>query len=369
MAEPLKARFDRAEIEALAAAFERVDGSFPVAVFVDGTLDAFPALELKQRVGLAADNLAGVLPAPYPEALEVVLAVAGQDGIDGFVAWPLCTFVERHGLEHPRLSLDAMATLTPRWTCEFALRPFLEHHFELTRSYLKRWVRHPDEAVRRLASEGTRPLLPWGQRVAALTGDPTIGIETVTALRHDSSETVRRSVANHLNDVAKTQPDLVVELLSGWMAESPRASSSMVHHALRTLVKQGHPGALQLLGITTEPHVVVHRFTCEPEVVTLGDMIELTASLGSSSESDQKIVIDFRIHHVTASGGSSPKVFKWTVQDIGPGEVVQISKRRRIQTAATRRYHAGEHRIELLVSGRAVASAGFMVQHGSDDVG
>ncbi|MDH3306152.1 MAG: DNA alkylation repair protein [Acidimicrobiia bacterium] len=364
MATPLKDRFDKEVVEILADRFSVAVGGFDRETFVADLLSRFPSLELKERVNLVADRLATDLPADYPTALSVVLQVA-PSGIGEWAAWPLCSFVERHGVGFPVESLDAMSTLTQHWSCEFAVRPYLEDHLELTRQYLGRWVNDPHEAVRRLASEGTRPLLPWGPRVKALTDDPGIGIEVLVALRHDPSENVRRSVANHLNDLARSHPDLVVDLLAEWSAGDPPPNSLMIRHALRTLVKQGHPGALELLGFTVDPEVSATRFSCDPDVVSLGAIIEMTAELTSTSTVEQMLVIDFIIHHVSGSGGTSPKVFKWTTQSLAPGETVTLTKRRRIITASTRRFQAGFHRIELQISGKVLADTGFHLREGS----
>lgn len=358
MAAPLKDLFDRDVVETLAERFAQHTPGFDADGFATGLLAAFPELELKDRINLVADRLADDLPGTYPEALALVVEVSAS-GIDGFAGWPLCSFVERHGLDWPDESLAAMTTLTQTMSCEFAIRPFLDHHLERTRTQLRAWTGHPVDTVRRLPSEGTRPLLPWGPRVAALTADPQIGLELLTALRHDESEDVRRSIANHLNDVAKAHPDLVVETLGAWLAEPQPVDRRMATHALRTLVKQGDTGALRVLGFTTEPEVEVNGFACTPPELELGARIELRAEFSSTSSHDQLLVVDFVIHHVNASGGTSPKVFKWTTQSVSPGECVELRKRRLIQTASTRRYHAGVHRVDLQVAGKVLATTEF----------
>ena len=321
------------------------------------------SLELKDRINLIADRLADHLPDDDETALDLV--VAASDGAAGWSAWPLCSFVERHGLAVPEASLAAMAELTKRASCEFAVRPFIDQHLEVARRHLRQWVDDPHEAVRRLASEGTRPLLPWAPRVDSLLEDPGIGLELLEALCHDQSEVVRRSVANHLNDISRADPELVVGVLRRWMSEGDPIDPGLVRHALRTLVKQGHPAALDLLGFATDPEVEVVRFTCTPGTVRLGGRIEMEAELASRSDGEQRLIVDFVIHHVRADGTTSPKVFKWTTCDLAPRSTVTLRKRRRIQTASTRRYRAGTHRIDLQVAGRAVASTAFELEDSS----
>lgn len=358
MAPLLKDQLNAELVAALAATVRRHDPNFDADRFNATVAASLDDLELKDRINLLADTMAELLPSDYRAALSVV-ELAAEDGVSEWAAWSLCSFVERHGVDDPEASLAAMPTLTKAFSCEFAIRPFLLEHLERTRDHLRRWTGHADERVRRLPSEGTRPLLPWAPRVPALLDDPQIGIELITELRHDPSETVRRSVANHLNDVAKSQPDLVVELLDRWTAESDPVDERMVRHALRTLIKDGYGPALELLGYTIDPQISVTEFCCEPATVRLGDHIELDATVTSSSAGDQLLVVDFVIHHVNAAGATSPKVFKWKTVKLNAGETLHLTKRRLIQDASTRTYHAGPHRVDLQIGGRVVATAGF----------
>lgn len=360
MADLLKDNIDSSLVENLSAMLAEAHSNFDSSQFVDSVLTKLPALELKDRINLIADSIAESMPDDYPAALAAVVQVV-QKNPDVWTAWPLCSFVERHGLNHPEISLDAMPTLTKRASCEFAIRPFLENHLDLTRRYLAKWVEHENESVRRLSSEGTRPLLPWGPRVSALIRDPQIGLELATALRHDPSEVVRRSVANHLNDVSKAHPDLVIELLADWTSQSPPVDNSIVKHGLRTLVKKGDPRALAMLGFSTEPMVEVLRFSCDPASLKLGSKIELVVELASTSADEQLLVIDFVIHHVNASGGTSPKVFKWKTERLAPGAKIQLTKRRSIAPISTRTYYSGNHRVDLQVAGRILASTEFQL--------
>lgn len=365
MAEPLKHQFDRELVELLARRFEAVHPDFDGEGFTEDLLAAFPRLELKGRINLVADALRAGLPDDFGAALDLVVAVADADDVEGFAAWPLASFVERHGLVDPEASLAAMERLTRSFSCEFAIRPFLDAHLERTLIFLRSCTASDDEAVRRLPSEGTRPHLPWGPKVQALLDDPEIGIELLSSLRHDPSETVRRSVANHLNDIARNHPARVVEICAAWSNESA-TEPAMIRHALRSLVKKGDDGALAVLGFTTDPQVEVESFQVDPPTLALGNPITLTASLTSTSSHDQHLVIDFVIHHVGATGATTPKVFKWTTVALGPGETAELIKRRHIATASTRRYHAGRHRVELQVAGNVLADSAFELLDGSD---
>ena len=362
MPEPLKNMLSHPEVELLADGLEKAHPQFDRASFV-AVSDRLQALELKGRINAIADQLAASLPDDYRTALGMVVALSASE-VSGFAAWPLCSFVERHGLEHPDESLAAMETLTQVMSCEFAIRPFLDRYLDKAMEAVHSWAVHDIDTVRRLASEGTRPLLPWGPRVAALTADPTIGLDVLERLRHDSSEDVRRSVANHLNDIAKAHPDLVVETVKRWSNEQ-LVDSAMIRHALRTLIKQGNPGAMEVLGFTSEAKVKVESFSVSPASISLGDSIEMSARLVSESDEAQKVVVDFVIHHPTAQGRVSSKVFKWTTLALDPDQRVDLRKSRKIATASTRKYTAGTHAVELLVAGQVVAKTGFDLRDSS----
>lgn len=355
--EPLKYQMGPDVIALLADRFTAVSTSFDAITFKASIMEELDELELKGRINLIAAQLREALDDDYPVALSRVVEVA-VDGVDGFSAWPLCSFVEIFGVDYPNESLAAMEHLTQRMSCEFAIRPFLDHHLEQTLARLEAWTSHPEATVRRLVSEGTRPRLPWGPKVAVLVERPDIGLSLIEALRHDESEDVRRSVANHLNDVAKAHPDVVVDTAKRWMEDGVEVS--LVSHALRTLVKDGHPGALRVLGFTTDAQVVVDAFTVEPDGVDLGDTIELAARIRSTTSTGaQRLVVDFVIHHPNASEGISTKVFKWKNVELDAGGVLELSKRRTIAHASTRTYQPGRHAVDLKVAGVVVASSWF----------
>ncbi len=359
----LKDSVDAAVVDELARRFAAVDDHFDARGFNERTAPQLAGLELKARIELIARELWRALGDRDPAvSLACLVEVArAEPPVDGWAAWPLATVVELFGPSRPSEALDAMEHVTKRMSCEFAVRPFLRDHYDATYARLLEFTDHNDERVRRLPSEGTRPRLPWGMNVQRLLDDPRPGLALLHRLRHDPSETVRRSVANHLNDVAKSHPALVVETVAAWL-DQPETDRRMVSHALRTLIKRGEPGALCVMGFTTEPQVFIERFDVSPAVVDMGAHITIAADLQSLADGPQRLVVDFVVHHVNASGATSPKVFKWTTVDLGPGERRSLTKRRLIQQASTRTYRAGTHRVELQVGGRVVASAAFDVR-------
>ena len=368
MAEPLKNAFDQSYVKRLADVAASTSRDFDAPGFVASVVAELPVLELKDRVNRIADELHLRLGNDYVDAIAHVVTIAERlaspASLDGaawgssMAAWPLCSIVERHGIAQPDVSLAAMVELTRAFSCEFAIRPFLHRHLETTLAACRHWVGHAHPAVRRLASEGTRPYLPWGTKVPALLDDPGIGISLIEKLRHDPDAIVRRSVANHLNDIARDHPDRAAHIAAEWLDEN-EIDPAMVRHALRGLVKKGHPGAMAALGFTTTAAIDVSRFSVEPNRIFLGDTIAIRADIASTAPHDQRLVVDFVIHHVGARGTTSPKVFKWKTIELPAGGSLTLEKRRLIQTASTRRYYAGNHRVELKVAGRVAAAATF----------
>jgi len=212
--------------------------------------------------------------------------------------------------------------------------------------------------VRRLASDGSRPRLPWGLRLKALVADPSPTLPLLAALQDDPSDYVQRSVANHLNDIAKDHPALIV----AWVREHlPGASAerrALLRRASRTLIKQGHADVLALWGAAA-PFDGSARLQLAPRLVRVGDSLMLRLSLRSRSAAAQALLIDYAVHHVKANGSTSAKIFKgWSVT-LAPGETRILEKNHSMRAMTTRRYHAGRHAIDVRINGRDCAQAAF----------
>lgn len=360
MATPLKDFVGRDVVRRLGARMQAVEPDFDLEGFVGAASASLRDLELKARIAMIARRLGAALPHRFPAAVAAVVRAARHPDppIGAWEAWPLNAFVEQYGIGHPRESLDALEVLTRFASSEFALRPFLEQHPEATWSRVEEWAGHGDEAVRRLASEGTRPLLPWGKRVAALRRDPERGLAILERLRDDPSPTVRRSVANHLNDISKDHPDLAVATARRWSEDASPDTMALLNRGLRTLVKQGHEGALEVLGFTTDPEVEV-ELRCSEERIAVGDTVRLEAMLRSTGSVPQLLVVDYVVHYLRGDGSSAGRVFKWRSVELAPGEAATLRRRHCFQDMSTRTHHPGRHRIGLQVAGRVLAEVAF----------
>ncbi len=363
---PLKESLDRQAVELIAHNLERAWDDFDSAGFVRDASAKLAQLELKQRVHHVIDALAKHLPDEFPVALDILLRAAEKwevedpdDPRHGFAAWPIIDYVAAHGLEHFDESLEALRKLTPLFSAEFALRTFLERDPGRTLARLREWAEDPDEHVRRLVSEGTRPRLPWGKRLPEFQRDPTPILELLERLRDDASETVRRSVANNLNDISKDHPDLVIRVLRAWLRSAPRSRAWLVRHATRTLVKAGHDKVWSLLGIDAAASVRLTHLEVTPRNVKLGGDLTIRIRLRSRSEVAQKLVVDYAVFHVKANGKTRPKVFKWRKLTLGAGEVIELEKRHAFRWLSTRRYYGGRHTIEIRVNGNSLGKKSF----------
>jgi 3-methyladenine DNA glycosylase AlkC len=344
-------------LETIADAGTAAAARFDRAAFLRTASDGLEALSIMERVRHIADALHLALPGGYAGRLDILRAMAPHL-THGFQAIAITEYVARHGLDDFDASMEALAGLTRFGSAEFAIRPFLAADTARALTVMTRWTGSDDDHVRRLASEGARPRLPWAARVPALKADPTLAGPILEALKADTSLYVRKSVANHLNDIAKDRPDWLLARLADWPQEDAR-TAWIVRHALRTLIKKGDPGALALIGVGHGAAVSVCDFAVVPAMVRLGDRIAISAEILSDSSDNQPLVVDYRIHYARAGGKTAPKVFKLKSFELAAGETAALRISQTIRDFSTRRHQPGRHEVELIVNGRTMATAAF----------
>lgn len=313
-------------------------------------------LEMKPRVQLIRQALHSYLPQDYPKALCILLESARSGRLNGFDLWPYSDFIQNYGLSNVDLSLQALRELTPSFSSEFAIRPFLINYPDKTIPYLEQCALDPNLHVRRWASEGTRPRLPWGERLHAFIKTPSITSCILEHLKFDPEQYVRKSVANHLNDIAKDHPKYVLSTLSDWQKIADERDTInlgwMVRHALRTLIKEGNPKALQLIDVSAKAKIQISNFRVNQRVLQVGEYLEFEFKLQSLASQPQKLVIDYLIHFMKANARHSPKVFKLK-EIILPGRSeVAIRKKHHMKQITTRTYYPGAHLLELQINGK-----------------
>ncbi len=355
-------------IDRIATAFHQVDSTFPVKKFKKLAHSGLEALELKARVHHIIAALHAVLPKPLEESAPLFFAVKqhwdygdSNDSLKGFAAWPIIDYIASHGLNHPELALPLLKHLTPLFSAEFALRPFLTHHPKISYTTLQQWLSDDDPHVRRLVSEGSRPRLPWGTQLPQYIENPAPVLALLESLKDDPSDYVRRSVANSLNDISKNHPDLVIQTCQRWQKKASPERLWIIRHATRTLIKAGHPGSFALLGHTANPQLLPPQLQLDKKQLAVGESLSFNVTLHSSVQQPQSIVLDYAIHYVKANGQSSPKTFKLKSFTLAPGERLTISHTRSFKEITTRRYYPGDHTLELLINGSSAGKKQFLL--------
>ena len=352
----LKDWFDEARYRDIARELGRIEPRFDAKRFLKRVLAGLESRSLMQRLHECAVAAETALPGTYRQKVAVLQKLAPKIGHE-FVAIFLCDFVATFGLDDFDFSMEALRFFTCFGSAEFAVRPFIAADQKAALKTMVRWTKDADEKVRRLASEGSRPRLPWGLQLKALVRDPEPTGAILEALKDDESLFVRRSVANHLNDITKDHPERVLARLEGWDLEK-EPLRWIAKHACRTLIKRGNPRALKLFGFGGKAAVEA-RLSLKPTQLALGDRLHIEATLTSTSPKTQRLAIDYVIHYVKARGVAFEKVFKWTEIDLPARKAVVLTKSQVIRDFTTRKHHPGHHRVELQINGARVAKAGF----------
>jgi 3-methyladenine DNA glycosylase AlkC len=267
--------------------------------------------------------------------------------------------VAQFGLDHFEDSMRAQHALTQRFTAEFSIRAFFLRHEAATLARFKQWASDPSDHVRRLVSEGSRPRLPWAARLPAFQKNPAPVLELLELLKDDPALYVRRSVANNLNDIGKDHPDLLAQTAKQWLKGASDERRWIVQHALRSAVKRGEAGALAVLGFGQSSEATVSDARITPKKVVMGQKVSIAFDVSNPSAAPQRVLVDFCIHYVKASGKTSAKVFKLKVLELAPGEKVRLGKTVSTAEMTTRKHHAGVHRVEMLLNGQAQALGAF----------
>jgi 3-methyladenine DNA glycosylase AlkC len=314
----------------------------------------------------------GHLPGNFRSAARILVSSLGPKhaqtdtfGIEPFRYLPHVFFVQKYGIQDFESSMHAQYELTQRFSAESSIRAFLVSYPEATLARLTEWAKDGSAHVRRLVSEGTRPCLPWAPRLRAFMLDPTPVLALLELLKDDRERYVQRSVANNLNDIGKDHPELVIETCRRWLAGATPEREWIVRHALRSLVKGGHHGALTLLGVGERPELRVALARLSATSVRVGETLRFTVRLESESSRPQQLVVDYVVHFVKADGQQRPKVFKLKRLELGERGSAELQGRISFAPMTTRKTYPGEHRLELLINGVAYPLAPFALLAGT----
>ncbi|PHN03534.1 DNA alkylation repair protein [Flavilitoribacter nigricans] len=363
----LKDIYSEALISGYARLVQQIHPEFPASEFQDLVFSPeWQTLELKERMRHISSSMQQTLPQDYTEAVFIVVesaeALIREHGEKmAFEYGFLADFIERFGLDTPDLSLPALERIT-RWTsAEFAVRPYLRDYPERMYAQMQRWARHTSPYVRRLATEGFRPRLPWGMGIPVLKKQPELVLPVLEQLKQDPAETVRRSVANNLNDISKDHPDLVLEIADRWLGHHPD-TDWIVRHACRGLLKKGHPAALELFGFNPELSTVTIYDFRHDDSVAIGRRFHFAFGLRNDGRLANMIRLEYAIDYQTLSGKISKKVFKISEFELAAGATKEFSKQQRFQDFTTRKHYPGPHSLSILVNGQEQISGSFTVR-------
>jgi len=359
MPEKLKNLFFTSESINLFA--DRIDKAFPdfnknkyLKLIYD---DQWKSLELKAKMRHVAICLHECLPKNYEKAINILMKIAPD--IKGFEGMALPDYVELYGLEHWDLSLNALKEFTKYSSSEFAIRPFIIKDRQKVMMYMLELANHKNKNVRRFASEGCRPRLPWAMALPEFKKDPALIIPILEKLKNDESEFVRRSVANNLNDISKDNPEIVLELGNNWIGKSEK-TDWIIKHACRTLLKAGKKRALILFGYEDPKQIKIDKFDIKTQKVKIGDYLKFSFQLIVKGKKNAKLRLEYAIDYLKANNSHNTKVFKVTENTYSAG-YQNFSKKHSFAEMTTRKHYPGLHTVSIIVNGEIKVKKSFQV--------
>ena len=360
----LKEIFDKRRFRSVALDLAAIYPAFDAKRFLKIALAGLDELSLMQRLRRMTEALHATLPEDYRQAVKILRALAPRIN-HGFATLVLPDYVGQYGRQDFDWSMYALKYFTGFGSSEFAVREFLRLDPARALAIMETWSRDDSDAVRRLASEGCRPRLPWSFRLDAILDEPMLAVAILENLRTDASLYVRKSVANHLNDVTKSHPDWVLDRIATWPLTNPH-TAWIARHALRSLIKAGNPRALAVIGAGATPQVTISKFALTPRQLALGERMTLSFELASKSAASQRLVIDYKMHYVKKSGATAAKVFKLKELTLESAQRVSIERSQSIRDFTTRVHYPGRHEVEILVNGLSLAHGFFELSCGDE---
>lgn len=363
--EPFKNIYNSKSIGRLAQEIKIHCPEFRNQEFKKRALVKLTQLEMKERVIQIAEALHHSLPGPETKNIRYLVksmkSKSQPNGIDGFMLWPYSYYIETYGIDHFDVSMKALYELTQRFTAEFGIRPFLENEPDQVYKLLKKWAGDKNEHVRRLVSEGTRPNLPWGKKVSHLPKNLAKNLQLLELLKEDPSEYVRKSVANHLNDISRLDPKLAVRTAKKWSKIETVEMNRIIKQALRSLLKQGDSGALALLGYKKSIPSKVTNLKISKSRIKEGESFEAQFILTNQAKKTSNFMVDYSIHYPKANGKLSEKTFKLKVLSLDGNQKTLVRKKISFKKVTTRRHYPGKHLLEIKVNGVVKARNHFLL--------
>lgn len=312
--------------------------------------------ELKQRMRHITHCLHHALPISYPKQIAILEKAAPH--FNGFVAMFFPDFVEVYGLNDLATSVDALEHFTQYSSSEFAVRPFIiKYPNDMIKQHLI-WSKHKNYHVRRLASEGIRPRLPWAIALPLFKKDPSPILPILNNLINDEQEYVRRSVANCLNDISKDHPQMVIDFINKWQNYSTN-TNWILKHASRGLLKKGNEEVLKLFGIENNLNIRLYDFNIDKSILKIGDSFTFQFNIQLLENNDTKIRLEYNIYYMKANGKLSAKIFQIGTYVLNSNEVFKVNKKHAFINLTTRKHYTGTHKIAVVVNGKELGFLDF----------
>ena len=355
--EPLKEMFNATYYRQLAAAFDKVYKGFRSKAFLKEVTDNLESRELNERLRNTSVILKNYLPDDFEKATGILKEVAPLMKA-GYTALVFPDYIAQYCRKNFKTSIEALKYFTVFGSSEFAIREFLRLDLMSTLKIMEKWAHDVNHHVRRLASEGSRPRLPWSFRLDEIVRNPSLTKNILSTLRSDDHLYVRKSVANHLNDISKDHPDYMLQLVGKWDLENPH-TRWIVKHACRTLIKKGHRATLQLFSVRHDVKASVTGVKLSSASISLGEVLEFSCQVTNKESSAQRFVIDYAITYARPGKTSSRKVFKLKELTFAPGASAVVSRRQLFRDFSTRTHYPGKHQLEILLNGTSAGSKTF----------
>lgn len=364
MAELFKNIYNEQFINEYASILKKLNNEFDVASFNKNIFNSkWKQMELKERMRHISKTLNSHIKGDFKRQTTVLIDSITELKIIGrretsieFMFLP--DFIEVFGIEDFKTSINTMEFITQFTSCEFAVRPFILKYPKAMINQMKVWSLHKHPMVRRLATEGCRPRLPWAMALPFLKKDPSPILPILETLKNDQSESVRRSVANNLNDISKDNPNIVYEIASRWKGKS-KEIDWVVKHGCRTLLKQGTPKVMQLFGFGSTDLITVKNFQLLTPKVKIGGVLEFSFQLNNKSKNSTLIRLEYGIYYQKANGSLSKKVFKISEKSYAENSTTKIIRKQSFKIITTRKFHIGLHQVSIIINGQEVSLLDF----------
>lgn len=341
--------------ETFADSAAHVIPSFNKKLFIKNIFsNGFKDMEWKERMQHTTRVLHGFLPEDFAKAAKLITQLISRlrkdgAGEDSLAYIFFADYIAAYGLEDYKNAVKAIETVTQFVSCEFAVRPFMLKYGGRMMEQMITWSLHPNHKVRRLASEGSRPRLPWAVALPALKKDPSPLFPLLENLKNDPSDWVRRSVANNLNDIAKDHPAIVIAIAARWSGFS-KETDAIIKHGCRTLLKQGHAEILQHYGLAST-HIILSDFSILTPKVKIGAQLEFSFSVHNQNANRHTVRLEYGIYYKKAKGMSARKVFKISEKIYEPGTQATIHRKQSFKLITTRKFYPGQHQLSIIING------------------